>query len=191
VLTSDHGESLGARGVFQRHGWLYDVGLHVPLIVKFPKAFTYDGPVKGKVDNVVRTIDILPTVLDTLSIESPSYIEGKSLLGVKEDRICVGQQATSYALLTPPGIRVLFNSPSGDLSEIRGVEIFDVRDDPFEEKNLFEDGDAKSAELLQLANELHSNTISLGRALGTTDQQVQALDEDAIRNLKALGYLGD
>ncbi len=78
VVTSDHGQGL-SRGL-EDHGWmfhrlLYDWSLHVPLILKLP------GRGEGKaIEQLVRTIDILPTILEELDVLSPEGIEGRSLL---------------------------------------------------------------------------------------------------------------
>ena len=79
VLTADHGQ--GLNDGLKRHGWgkhrlLYDWSLHVPLIVRLP------GMQPTVVEAQVRTIDILPTVLEALNMPPAKGIEGKSLLGL-------------------------------------------------------------------------------------------------------------
>jgi arylsulfatase A-like enzyme len=193
ILTADHGECLGDReavGVplFWGHGGLYKVGLHVPLIIKFPKGFKYDGPLKGVVDHYVRTVDIFPTVLESLAIETPSYIEGESLLRVNRDKPCLGQTGDRYSYSTRE-YRVIFKSPP-DLSEIKKVEIYDVRNDPAELNNLFREGDAKSADILELAKETHKRNIFRRQdLLSDSKQKVKELSEREKKGLKAFGYL--
>lgn len=57
--------------------WLYDGGIHVPLIVRWP------GTIKsGRVrEDLVSTIDVSATILKLAGIEPPSYMEGQVLLG--------------------------------------------------------------------------------------------------------------
>ena len=79
VITADHGQGLIDGG--ERHGWvkhrlIYDWSIHVPLVVRIPGERT--GLV---VEPLVRTIDILPTVLEALDLPSPD-LEGRSLLGL-------------------------------------------------------------------------------------------------------------
>lgn len=62
--------------------WLYDPGIHVPLIVRWPG---HVGP--GRVsDDLVSTIDISATVLDVAGIELPDYLDGQPFLGPQAQR---------------------------------------------------------------------------------------------------------
>jgi hypothetical protein len=83
VFTSDHGEEFGEHGQFGRHSHaLYDELLRVPLIVRLP-----GGKFAGKVvERQVRGIDILPTVLDLLDLESPDQCDGSSLTPLMRKR---------------------------------------------------------------------------------------------------------
>lgn len=82
VFTSDHGEGLFERNHYFYHGCsMYDNCLHVPLIIVWEKKL----PGKLAVKDVLESIDISPTILDLLSIETPSSFQGKSLLPFIED----------------------------------------------------------------------------------------------------------
>ncbi|NQV93511.1 sulfatase [Candidatus Kaiserbacteria bacterium] len=80
VIYSEHGEMFGKHGRFGRagtnRGTLYDEVVHVPLVIKNPKAET-----GKKIDGLVQLIDILPTMLNMLSIKFPNTnnFQGKSL----------------------------------------------------------------------------------------------------------------
>lgn len=77
IIASDHGENMVEHDTFFTHGNnLYNSLLHVPLLIKFPGQ-TLAKTVTGE----VRTIDILPTVLDYAGIDAGD-IDGKSLLPV-------------------------------------------------------------------------------------------------------------
>jgi arylsulfatase A-like enzyme len=83
VVTSDHGEDLGHRpdGRAGFHGHtLYDELVRVPLIVFDP---TRDFSVK-RVFTQVRTLDVLPTVLERLGITAAEEIHGRSLVPLME-----------------------------------------------------------------------------------------------------------
>jgi len=75
VITADHGESLGEHGIFFEHHGLYDQTIHVPLIVKHPRL-----PSGLAVQTTTRHVDILPTLLDFLGLESPADVDGHSFL---------------------------------------------------------------------------------------------------------------
>jgi arylsulfatase A-like enzyme len=71
ILTSDHGEEFGEHGFL--HEQLYDVDLHVPLLIYVPGAkpkIIYDQ---------VGGIDVMPTVLSILGIQKPASIDGQNL----------------------------------------------------------------------------------------------------------------
>jgi len=57
-------------------GYLFDPGLHVPLIVSWPKGITKSN-VKQE---VVSTTDITASILDIAGIEVPGYMTGKSFM---------------------------------------------------------------------------------------------------------------
>lgn len=76
VFTSDHGEEFDEHGTVGWHSHtLYDELLHVPLVVRFPR-----GRFAGtRIDRQVRSIDIAPTVLAAVGLESPPTFEGSDL----------------------------------------------------------------------------------------------------------------
>ena len=76
IVVGDHGEGLGQHSEDTHGIFLYDTTTHVPLIVKLP-ANNDAGKV---VDAQVRTVDILPTVLDTAGAAAPQELNGQSLV---------------------------------------------------------------------------------------------------------------
>ena len=74
ALTSDHGEDLGEDG-FYGHGSLRDQVLLVPLILETP-----GGRGAGRtIAQQVRSIDLVPTLLDLAGLEVPAELDGVSL----------------------------------------------------------------------------------------------------------------
>jgi arylsulfatase A-like enzyme len=57
-------------------GYLYDAGIHVPLIIHWPKGMKP----KAATSELVSTIDITATILDIAGIKIPEYMDGKSLM---------------------------------------------------------------------------------------------------------------
>ena len=75
VVTSDHGEAFGEHG-YDGHGrTLHDEVLRVPLLFRAPGLVAPDRRVSG----MVGLIDLVPTLLDLLSIEPPYALQGISL----------------------------------------------------------------------------------------------------------------
>lgn len=81
IWATDHGDGLprGKRS-------LYDSGLRVPMIVRFP-----DGRMAGQIDDrMISFIDLAPTILALAQVKPPSYLQGLdafSPAGQKQDRI--------------------------------------------------------------------------------------------------------
>lgn len=64
---------------------LYDSGLHVPLIVRFPGQYQYLSPCGAgeKIDSLVSFVDFAPTVLSLAGLPVPVYMQGRALLGTQ------------------------------------------------------------------------------------------------------------
>jgi len=62
--------------------WLYDGGIHVPLIVRWP------GKIRAEQvrDEMVSSIDVTATLLKTAGIEPPNSMEGQVFLGPNRDQ---------------------------------------------------------------------------------------------------------
>lgn len=103
VITSDHGELFGEHGLVN-HFSLYDENVMVPLVFLDPAL----GPGVRRVRSQVRSIDLLPTILDRLGLPSPAGIDGRSfaplLLGAGEARRRGTGDAWSYASASNFGI---------------------------------------------------------------------------------------
>lgn len=78
IVTSDHGEMLGERGLWYKMSF-FEGAARVPLIVNAPKHFA-----PRRVTNAVSLIDLLPTLVDIAHDgQPPGYateIDGRSLL---------------------------------------------------------------------------------------------------------------
>jgi arylsulfatase len=74
VVTADHGEEFWDHGQFFHGQSLYDELLHVPLIVRSPQ-----GGHGRTVGDVVSTVDVLPTILESAGFP-PATADGVSLL---------------------------------------------------------------------------------------------------------------
>ncbi len=75
ILLSDHGEEFNEHGG-KLHGFLWIEHVQVPLIVKFP-----GGKFAGMViEESVRTMDVMPTVLEWLNIPLERPVQGISFL---------------------------------------------------------------------------------------------------------------
>jgi arylsulfatase A-like enzyme len=85
VITSDHGQGLGdhpdVRDSVHHGNLLYDSQVRVPLILYNPADTTLVCGGK-RVKDMVRLLDVLPTVLTYVGIDTPADAKGESLLGL-------------------------------------------------------------------------------------------------------------
>jgi arylsulfatase A-like enzyme len=77
VVTSDHGEEFQEHGSWGHGHSVYQELLGVPLLFRWPGVI----PSKQRIDPVVSTLDIGPTVLEATGMPIPPEFEGRSLLG--------------------------------------------------------------------------------------------------------------
>jgi len=77
---SDHGT-----GLPRCKRWLYESGLHVPLIVHVPEKLAPLAPAKAgtATDRLVSFVDFAPTVLSLAGVEIPAHMQGKAFLGAE------------------------------------------------------------------------------------------------------------
>jgi len=78
IFWSDHGV-----GLPRAKRWLYDSGMHVPLIARVPAKFRTGGQGEpGTVDDrLVSLMDLGPTVLNLAGVKVPEYVQGRAFLG--------------------------------------------------------------------------------------------------------------
>ena len=78
LYWSDHGD-----GVPRAKRSLYDSGLRVPLMIRWPKGVG-SAPTPGSVsDELVSFVDLAPTVLALAGVEIPTHLPGRVLAGPK------------------------------------------------------------------------------------------------------------
>src|SRR5271156_238249 len=181
-VVGDHGEGLGDHNELTHGIFLYDSTTHVPLIIKLPA-----GAEAGKtIDNQVRTTDILPTVLQILSIPVPATLEGTSLQPLftgseSKERVVIG--GTDYPLLFGWAPLRSVRAAGTKYIEAPRPEFYDLLHDKGEIHNLYEPWDqrVKSARAILAQARLNQPASSSSTKVGA----------DTLDELKALGYLGE
>jgi len=182
VFTSDHGESLGEHDYYFEHGWFADEAeLHVPLVIKPP------GVREGRVvDQQVTHLDLLPTLLALAKVPTDREGSGTDLLGALGDRAPVliensDRYPEKYYGLRGPGFKYLVRD--GDRAE----ELYDLRADPREQRNLAAEQPERLRELRQACDE----TLRRARASALPQASVAPEDPQTLERLRGLGYVGD
>ncbi len=77
---SDHGA-----GMPRCKKWSYDCGTRVPLVIRFPEAFSHLAPGEpgSTADRLVSFVDFAPTVLSLVGVPIPKHMQGKAFLGAQ------------------------------------------------------------------------------------------------------------
>jgi len=157
VVMADHGEAWGEHKTFFHGQDLFDEQLRVPLIIALP------GRPARTVDADAALVDVGPTLVDLVGGTPPPSFHGRSLLSFVEGTAGAGAAAEAraarplYAELLPAtawphhatmmieGERKIIHRISD-----RRWEMFDLRVDPGEKKNLADgSGDAKLLETMK------------------------------------------
>lgn len=81
VITSDHGEGLGdhpgVAGAANHGRTLYESQIHVPLILYSPGETVPSGL---EIEEPVRLLDLMPTILELVGVDGPAGMQGRSLV---------------------------------------------------------------------------------------------------------------
>ena len=131
VFTADHGDHLGQHKMFQKME-MYEQSINVPLIIKMPEE-------KGvKVETVVSHLDILPTVLESLNIESKEVFVGENILNSKvqkKERYAYSQYSGNQVAIGDIR-RAIVSKEFKYVYDPRDLdELFHLKKDPLEMKN--------------------------------------------------------
>ncbi len=203
VFTADHGESLGEHDYYWDHGdYVYDATSRVPLAIRLPADHPLAG--SGRCDGAVSLVDVVPTLIEVLDLPWPErlrrQVEGRSLapcfrgedLG---DRAVFLESGTSFF----PHLvrRRVRNDVAGRFRAVvhddwkliwtpfqtpdREWELYDLRSDPAETRNLYRADHPRVADLrhrLEAWLEPHEQA--------TRRAPIRPEDEEALR---ALGYI--
>jgi arylsulfatase A-like enzyme len=139
-LTADHGEAFGEHGTNYHAVSVYDELLRVPLFARLP------GVAPRKVATPVTLVDLAPTVLDLYGLPTPGEVMGQSLVPFfrGEDPalarpIVADSGRMQRAIIFPDGYKVIHDRRQGT------VQLFDLKVDPLELHDLFDDSGALGA----------------------------------------------
>ncbi len=184
IVTGDHGESLGEHGEGTHGLFIYDATMRVPMVVRTP----YKGAQGRRVTQVVRSHDIVPTVLELLGLPGDQGLDGRSLApfmaGARRDDL--DSYSESLYARHHYGWSELKALRAGRFKYIDAPrpELYDLQQDPQERENLF---DARRP----LADRLGAELLEAGAEQVTGGAPAQAtVDPETRERLAALGYIG-
>jgi arylsulfatase A-like enzyme len=193
-VTADHGDDIDEHRSISGHRSLYDASIHIPLIVKgYPEHF----PRGTRVNNITQLNDIFATLIEELNIEDEKVkqsVQGYSLRSALSE---APKRTFAIAELWLPFVGWPFRqmskiyrnleykyfwhsntkvTPEGVSSE--SEELYDIVNDPTEQKNLAQEMPEKTKELNK---ELENFLLSI-------EIPPLCLKEDHIKRMIAWGY---
>jgi len=79
-------------------GYLYETGLHVPMVVRVPENYKnmIDLKIGSQTDRFVSFIDLAPTVLNLAGVQVPKQIDGKPVFGNGVDTKKIDGEDVAY-----------------------------------------------------------------------------------------------
>ncbi|MEJ6572919.1 MAG: sulfatase [Akkermansiaceae bacterium] len=105
IYIADHGADFP-----RAKGSAYECGVRIPMIVNYPKSFS-----KGKVENqMVSTIDILPTMLSVCGIKTANKLPGNELHAIDQGKAKGHKYIHTFTTGSAPSLQYLQFSIRGD-----------------------------------------------------------------------------
>jgi len=195
VLMSDHGTNLGEHPVkdipwrkkgtcYPQHTTMYDHDLHVAMMIKGK-----DLPQGKVIQGMVRSIDLIPTLLEHIDISTQAYdFDGQSwlpLLKQDQDR----NEIYSEDLFEPRGLGALQSLRTPEYKLMRNLTLgqesyFDLKNDPDEQKDIKENIDQEK--LIKIRKKLNSYLFTkVVSQKGFNKGEKEVINQ----RLRALGYI--
>lgn len=181
IVAGDHGESLGEHGEREHGMFLYESVTRVPLVVRAP------GLRPRRVASVTRLVDIMPTALDLLGIDSPA-VDGVSLQRLMRGGV-QSLDLDGYAESLYPArfgwspIRSLRDERFKLIAAPR-PELYDLQRDPLEQHNVYF---ARASVVEAMSRRL----ASLDPTQSSPGDRRFQLAPEARERLRSLGYIGE
>ena len=180
IITADHGEALGEKGLFLHAADLIEPMIRIPLIVNC----SWLNKKPRKINQMVSSIDIVPTILDLLKINKDNFnVDGNSLLPLIEGEYKDFMELSYFETM---GVKKI------GISNGKYKLIYNVKN---REKRIYV-LDQKGLEKLTLNNlileELEKKLLDLMNISKLEDLRVfknKKINEKLNKNLRSLGYL--
>lgn len=186
LVVADHGEGLGEylkrnqRVHFGHIQYLYDVYLHVPLLIRSPKIKRG----RQRIKTHVSLLDIAPTLLGLAGLKSPQHYTGKDVLSPDYPKT----QEIFQATYRPEATRNQFGILSYPLHfiftpEESTYELYDLSSDPLEKTNIYSERGQEDL-VIKMKRQLDGEAREILK-----NRTVPKRDKSTEEMLKALGYI--
>jgi arylsulfatase len=187
IITSDHGEEFREHGGMGHGANLFEEQLQIPLVFLRTSAFPYNK----KVTEAVGLVDILPTLIDYLKLDSSAETrDGRSFVGSLGEDDRIGAPKYQYAetelthlfrsVVSEDRWKMIYSEETG----VRQERLYNLSEDPAERVNLIKERQAIASELREELAKAFSNFESRSFSTDTVEPS-----EQTRQLLKAVGYL--
>lgn len=145
IFCGDNGFFEGEHGMLDKRA-AYEESIKIPFLMRYPKLIKP----KTVIDDMVLNIDVCPTFLDIAGVKAPEGVQGRSIKpllagktdGWREDWLYEYFHDGNFATAPMRGVR----TKQWKYVEYPGLpgaeELYDLKTDPHELKNLFKDPSA-------------------------------------------------
>ena len=139
IINGDHGETLYDHECWFDHHGLYDVTLHVPLIIRYPSGV----PGGKRVTGFNQHKDLVPTILELGGIKTDIEFDGRSLMSMVRGEVASYESEfyitectwmRKHGWRTPQWKLILALEP--DFHFKPPVELYNLVEDPNENNNV-------------------------------------------------------
>jgi arylsulfatase A-like enzyme len=187
VVMADHGEHLNEHSCWYTHAYPYQECLHVPLLVRLPRA--QQGG--RRVPDEVSLVDLFPTLVEMLGGEAPEGLDGISLVSAMRGealpaRILQAEQGSSPDKYVKSLWDADWRFLSLTMPSRSWVELYDRRRDRAEEHDVA----AEHPEVVErFEAELARRFPMESPVVDPGSAPSEPLSEESKARLRSLGYL--
>lgn len=187
VFTSDHGEHLFEHGDWSHGQNLYDHQLRIPLLIRDARRpGGAAAPVGRRITEVVELVDVMPTVLSLLGVAHPPGMQGRDLSPAFHGGPIAPSPSFATAVQRGPGMHSVRTADHKLIADLDSDDLwlYDMREDPLEQRNLA----ARQPELAQELRALLLEHLEELDRRGAIEVEQSVVTEEELRRLEALGY---
>lgn len=189
IYTADQGMFLGEHD-YQDKRWSYEESVKTPFLIRYPQAIKP----KQKIQQLMANVDLAPTLLDIAGLDVPQAMQGVSQKSVwfgdtdKAARDVVylrywmhrahrhdnpahyGLKDERYKLIFYYGLPLDATGAAHGVDTPSGWELYDLQEDPYELKNLYED-----SAYAEVVTKMKAKLFAEKEKLGDTDDKYPEL----------------